>query len=150
MIFIILHVITYSIFFFISNYNKEAPWHSYERSNLWNLFWFYKTWWPNWCGMWIVFGVVRKRISVFVSFFYMLSLMAENFWIGWDFREAFAEASLKSVSYYIFNTKMLFNFKDADDDIIHFSLFVAGIHLICQLMNYVEGKLYDRHKRRNL
>lgn len=143
-IFVILHIITYGVFFAITDYNSIEPWHLVERGSLRNLFLFYETNWPNLCGLWIIYGIWSKRIWLTTGLTYLFFIWMENASMGWDVGEFYADSPLIKSNYKIISTDLYF--LSNDHTVTSISLFFALVHFTFHVFKFYWRRFHVNHR----
>lgn len=131
LVFIVLHIFTYGIFFWVSSYKLPLGWLSERRANGLNLIWFYDTFWPNWVGLFIISSAIFKIRKWKYSLLYLGALFCENYFIGWDYMGSYEEFPLTSIRYNVLETDLEFT-KAGGHYILHFGLWLALGEVICK------------------
>lgn len=143
--FLVLHIFTYGIYFFIANEKTPVLWLDERRIELINLIWFYSTWWPNWAGLFVIYGYFSKKISFRLGSCYLFGLYVEQFFIGADYMGSYESFPLTVVNYKVFITHL--NFSDiGNHHIVHFTMLLACFHIIIVFIKHrISSKTGKNH-----
>ncbi len=133
LVFIVLHIFTYGIFFWMTSQKLPLQWLGEKRASSLNLIWFYKTYWPNWLGIFIIFTAAFKMRQWKYALFYLGAMFWENYFIGWDYMGSYEDFPLTLVQYRVFVTELDFS-KAGGHYIIHFGLWLAIMEVVLKVI----------------